>query len=127
MQGWRRKLEASGHPGLQPIAVNLTELERLLTADESGAAAIGRLLTELGNRTEAVVASGTATPTADKLQLLSQLLTDQGRSVTEEAQRSTTRREAPGAEISGSTPSRSTKALLSFWLEKQGREEQSWT
>jgi hypothetical protein len=96
MEGWRRKLEASGDPGLQPIAGNLAELERLLTADESDAAAIGRLLTELGDRIEAVVVSGTATPIADKLQHLSQLLTDQGRSATEEAQRSTTQGEAPG-------------------------------
>ena len=67
MEGWQRKLEVSGNPGLQPIAGNLTELEWLLTADESDAAAIGRLLTELGDRTEAVVVSGTATPIADKL------------------------------------------------------------
>lgn len=67
MEGWQRKLEASGNPGLQPIAGNLAELERLLTTDESDAAAIGRLLTELGDRTEAVVVSGTATPIADKL------------------------------------------------------------
>lgn len=84
---------------------------------------MGRLRTELGDRIEAVVVSGTATPIADKLQLLSQLLTDQRRSVTEEAQRSTTQGEAPGAEDSGFTPQRSTKALLSFWREKQGREE----
>ena len=67
MEGWQRKLEVAGNPGLQPIAGNLTELEWLLTADESDAAAIGRLLTELGDRTEAVVVSGTATPIADKL------------------------------------------------------------
>jgi hypothetical protein len=54
------------------------------------------LITELGDRTEAVVVSGTATPLADKLQLLSRLLTDQGRFVTEEAQRSTRQGEASG-------------------------------
>jgi hypothetical protein len=27
IKGWRRKLEASGDPGLQPIAGNLAELE----------------------------------------------------------------------------------------------------
>jgi hypothetical protein len=96
MKGWRRKLKAFGNPDLQPIAANLADLERLLTADEPDAAAIGRLLTEHGDRTEAVVVSGTATPRADKLQLLSQLLTDQERSVTEEAQRSATQGEAPG-------------------------------
>ena len=41
MEGWRKKLEASGDPGLQPIAGNLVELERLLTADQTDAAAVG--------------------------------------------------------------------------------------
>lgn len=96
IDGWRRKLEASGDPGLQPVAGNLAELKELLTAEKLDAGAIGRLLTELGDRTQAVTVSGTASPIADKLQLLSQLLTDEGRSVTEEAQRSTTEGEAPG-------------------------------
>lgn len=96
IDGWRRKLEASGDPGLQPVAGNLAELKELLTAEKLDAGAIGRLLTELGDRTQAVAVSGTASPIADKLQLLSQLLTDEGRSVTEEAQRSTTEGEAPG-------------------------------
>jgi hypothetical protein len=90
--------EARGirRPRSPAIAGNLAELERLLTADEPDVASIGRLLTEqLGDRAEAVVVSGTATPMADKLQLLSQLLTDQG-SVTEEAQRPTTQGYAPG-------------------------------
>ena len=60
MEGWRRKLEASGDLELQPIACNLVELERALAADEPVAATTGRLLTELGDRTEAVV-SETAT------------------------------------------------------------------
>jgi hypothetical protein len=34
MKGWRRKLKAFGNPDLQPIAANLADLERLLTADE---------------------------------------------------------------------------------------------
>jgi hypothetical protein len=40
--------------------------------------------------------SGTASPVADRLQLLSQLLTDEGRSVVEEVERSTTEGEASG-------------------------------
>ena len=95
IEGWRRRLEASGDPGLQPIAGNPGELEWLLTVDKLDAGAVGRLLTEPAYRTEAVVVSQTASPIAGKLQLLSQLLTDQGRSVTEEAQRSTTQGEAP--------------------------------
>ena len=96
IDGGRRKLEASGDSGLQPVAGNLAELKELLTAEKLDAGAIGRLLTELGDRTQAVAVSGTASPIADKLQLLSQLLTDEGRSVTEEAERSTTEGEAPG-------------------------------
>ncbi len=96
IEGWRKKLEDSGDLGLQPIADNLARLKELLTAEKLDADAMGRLLTEFGDRTEAVVVSGTASPIADKLQLLSQLLTDEGRSVTEEAQRSTTEGEAPG-------------------------------
>jgi hypothetical protein len=38
MEGWWGKLEASGDPDLQPIAGNLAELKRLLTADEPDAA-----------------------------------------------------------------------------------------
>jgi hypothetical protein len=63
-----------------------------LTAEQLDAGAIGRLLTELGDRTQAVAVSGTASPVADRLQLL----TDEGRSVTEQAEHSTTEGEAPG-------------------------------
>ncbi len=34
IDGWQKKLEASGDPGLQPIAGNLAELKELLTAEE---------------------------------------------------------------------------------------------
>ena len=96
VDGWQRKLEASRDPGLQPIADNLGELRELLSAETLDAGAIGRLLVELGDRTQAVAVSGTASPVADQLQLLSQLLTDEGRSVVEEVERSTTEGEAPG-------------------------------
>jgi hypothetical protein len=43
MEGWRRKLEASGDPDLQPIACNLVELERALAADEPVAATTGTI------------------------------------------------------------------------------------
>jgi hypothetical protein len=79
IDGWREKLEASGDPGLQPIADQLGRLRELLTAEDSSAEEIGRLLVDLGDRTQAVAVSGTATPVADRLQLLSQLLTDEGR------------------------------------------------
>ena len=96
VDGWQKTLEASGDPGLQPIADNLGELKELLTAETLDARAIGRLLVELGDRTQAVAVSGTASQVADRLQLLSQLLTDEGRSVVEEVERSTTEGEAPG-------------------------------
>ena len=96
VDGWQRKLEASRDPGLQPIADNLGELRELLSAETLDAGAIGRLLVELGDRTQAVAVSGTASPVADQLQLLSQLLTDEGRSVVEEVERSTTEGEARG-------------------------------
>jgi hypothetical protein len=44
IEGWRRKLGASGTPRLRLVAGNLAELERLLTADGPDAVAIGPLL-----------------------------------------------------------------------------------
>ncbi len=96
VDGWQKKLESSGYPGLQPIADNLAELKELLAAETLDAGAIGRLLVGLGDRTQAVAVSGTASPVADRLQLLSQLLTDEGRSVVEEVERSTTEGKASG-------------------------------
>jgi hypothetical protein len=81
VDGWQKKLEASGDPGLQPIAANLRELKELLVAEELDVEEIGRLLVELGDQTQAVAVSGTASPIADKLQLLSRLLTDEGRTM----------------------------------------------
>jgi hypothetical protein len=81
VDGWQKKLEASGDPGLQPIASNLRELKELLAAEELDVEEVGRLLVELGDQTQAVAVSGTASPVADKLQLLSRLLTDEGRTM----------------------------------------------
>lgn len=81
VDGWQKKLEASNDPGLQPIARNLRELKELLAAEELDVEEIGRLLVELGDQTQAVAVSGTASPVADKLQLLSRLLTDEGRTI----------------------------------------------
>ena len=130
LEGRRRKLAASDAPGLQPIVGNLVELERALAADEPVAATTGRLLTELGDRTEAVV-SETATLYATlysrQTTAVEPVAHRRGRSVTDEAQRSTTQGRLRGQESVAGCPARSTKALLSFWREKQGREEQSWT
>jgi hypothetical protein len=83
VDGWQKRLEASGDPGLQPIADNLGELKELLTAETLDAGAIGRLLVDLGDQTQAVAVSGTASPVADRLQLLSTILTDEGRLTVE--------------------------------------------
>jgi hypothetical protein len=96
VDGWQKRLEASGDPLLQPIVDNLGELKELLAAETLDGGAIGRLLVDLGDQTQAVAVSGKASPVADRLQLLSQLLTEEGRSVVEEVERSTTEGEAPG-------------------------------
>lgn len=83
IDNWREKLEASGDPGLQPIAGELGRLKELLTADNLDEVAIGRLLVDIGDRTQAVAVSGTASPVADRLQLLSTVLTDEGRTMLE--------------------------------------------
>ena len=81
---WQKKLETTGDPGLRPIASDLRELKELLAAEETfDDPTVGRKLLELGERAQAVAVSGTATPVADKLQLLSHLLTEEGRSILE--------------------------------------------
>lgn len=81
---WQKKLEASGDPGLQPIVDNLRELKELLAAEGTFEDPdVARLLVELGDRAQAVAVSGTASPVADKLQLLSHILTEEGRLILE--------------------------------------------
>jgi hypothetical protein len=84
VDGWQKKLEASGDPGLKPIVVNLRELKELLAAKGTFEDPdVARLLVELGERAQAVAVSGTASPVADKLQLLSHILTEEGRLILE--------------------------------------------
>jgi hypothetical protein len=84
MDDWQKKLEASGDPGLQPIVDNLRELKELLAAEGTFENPdVARLLVELGDRAQAVAVSGTASPVADKLQLLSHILTEEGRLILE--------------------------------------------
>ncbi len=84
VDGWQKKLEASGDPGLQPIVDNLRELKELLAAEGTFENPdVARLLVELGDRAQAVAVSGTASPVADKLQLLSHILTEEGRLILE--------------------------------------------
>jgi putative N-acetylmannosamine-6-phosphate epimerase len=84
VDGWQKRLEASGDPGLKPIVVNLRELKELLAAEGTFENPdVARLLVELGDRAQAVAVSGTASPVADKLQLLSHILTEEGRLILE--------------------------------------------
>jgi hypothetical protein len=84
VDGWQKKLEATDDPGLKPIVVNLRELKELLAAKGTFEDPdVARLLVELGDRAQAVAVSGTASPVADKLQLLSHILTEEGRLILE--------------------------------------------
>lgn len=79
---WQKKLENTGDHDLRPIADDLRELKELLATEETfDDPTVGRKLLELGERAQAVAVSGTATSVADKLQLLSHLLTEEGRSI----------------------------------------------
>ena len=84
VDGWQNKLSDSGDPGLQPIADNLGELKGLLLAETIDVEAVGRILVELGERTQGVAVSGSASPVADRLQLLSTMLTADGRNLLED-------------------------------------------
>jgi putative N-acetylmannosamine-6-phosphate epimerase len=84
VDGWQKKLEATDDPGLKPIVDNLRELKELLAAEGTFENPdVARLLVELGDRAQAVAVSGTASPVADKLQLLSHILTEEGRLILE--------------------------------------------
>ena len=84
VDGWQKKLEATDYPGLKPIVDNLRELKELLAAEGTFENPdVARLLVELGDRAQAVAVSGTASPVADKLQLLSHILTEEGRLILE--------------------------------------------
>ncbi len=84
VDGWQKKLEATDDPGLKPIVVNLRDLKELLAAEGTFENPdVARLLVELGDRAQAVAVSGTASPVADKLQLLSHILTEEGRLILE--------------------------------------------
>ena len=84
VDGWQKKLEDTDDLGLKPIVGNLRELKELLAAEGTFEDPdVARLLVELGDRAQAVAVSGTASPVADKLQLLSHILTEEGRLILE--------------------------------------------
>ncbi len=79
VEGWRRRLDASGDPALTSIAENLGKLEALLAADHLDAEAVGLLLIELGEQTVKVGGSGIPANVDEKLQRLGGLLDADGR------------------------------------------------
>ncbi len=79
VEGWRRKLEATGDRDLAPIAENLGKLETLLAADHLDADAVGWLLSELGEQTVRVGGSGVPEAVDERLQRLGGLLDADGR------------------------------------------------
>lgn len=81
IEAWERRLEASGDPELQSIAGNLGALRALLSEDDIDAAA-GPLLTTLGEQVQEVASSEPGYLVADKLRRLSELLMDEGRSLS---------------------------------------------
>jgi hypothetical protein len=79
VEGWRRKLEATGDPDLTPVAENLGQLRTLLAADHLDADAVAWLLSELGEQTVRVGGSGVPEAVDERLQRLGGLLDADGR------------------------------------------------
>ena len=79
VEGWQRKLEATGEANLALIAENLGKLRTLLAADHLDAEAVGWLLSELGEQTVRVVGSGGPEAMDERLQRLGGLLDADGR------------------------------------------------
>ena len=79
IEGWQRKLEATGGPDLASIAENLGQLRTLLAADHLDADAVGWLLSELGEQTVRVGGSGVPEAVDERLQRLGGLLDADGR------------------------------------------------
>ncbi len=79
IEGWQRKLEATGDPDLTPIAANLGQLKTLLAADHLDGDAVGWLLSELGEQTVRVGGSGVPEAVDERLQRLGGLLDADGR------------------------------------------------
>ena len=77
IQGWESQLEAAGKPELTSIAKDLGALRKELTSGSLDGAAIGKLLTKLGQQTTAS-AAGAAAASKDKLTTLGGLLTKAG-------------------------------------------------
>lgn len=82
IETWEHRLEASGDPELQSIAGNLGALRALLSTDDVDSDAAGPLLTTLGEQVREVASSSPGDQVAEKLRRLSELLMDEGRSLS---------------------------------------------
>jgi hypothetical protein len=82
IDGWERKLEESDDPQLAPIAENLRQLRALLTASSLDGAAIGVLLSVLGEQVQSVASGSLGESVAGRLQQLGGLLATEGRAIS---------------------------------------------
>ena len=84
IEGWERRLAASGDPELAPVAENLGALRGQLSADDFDQATVGRLLSDLGDQAQRIANSDIQIEVADKLSQLSVLLSTEGDSLSGE-------------------------------------------
>lgn len=84
IEGWEGRLGASGDPELMPVADNLGALRVQLSAGDFDQAAVGRLLSDLGDQVQRLANSDIQIEVADKLSQLSVLLSSEGDSLSGE-------------------------------------------
>lgn len=77
IEGWMSQLQATGQPHLTRIAFDLGALRTLLTNGSLNGPAIGQLLTQLGQQTNAA-AAGAEAGSQDRLRSLGALLVKAG-------------------------------------------------
>ncbi len=84
VENWEGRLAASGDPELAPVAENLSALRGQLSAGDFDQAAVGRLLSDLGDQVQRLANSDIQIEVADKLSQLSVLLSSEGDSLSGE-------------------------------------------
>ncbi|MBA3473214.1 MAG: hypothetical protein H0T57_08315 [Rubrobacter sp.] len=84
IESWEGRLAASEDPELAPVAENLGALRGQLTAGDFDQAAVGRLLSDLGDQVQRLANSDIQIEVADKLSQLSVLLSSEGESLSGE-------------------------------------------
>ncbi len=84
IESWEGRLAASGDPELVSVAENLGALRSQLSAGDFDQAAVGRLLSDLGDQVQRLANSDIQIEVADKLSQLSVLLSSEGDSLSGE-------------------------------------------